>query len=205
MKTREDLNKELLYNLKNRIEVWKENKAGVNIETAENEIKLCHKVIANIEEATSIVAVRKAVHLLELYGTDQMHIAYKTGGIKEGDEIDTLLNNLNIPKSSLLKIKNTELWDECVQRLYETMGFEGKLPTHSEIKELEYQIEKLRLLGADENKIIDLEEQLNLKKCALGELTYQMQAEIPYHLSADVKHSAQQERKINAAVSKITR
>ena len=57
-----------------------------------------------------------------------MHIAYKTRGIKEGDEIDTLLNNLNISKSTLLKIKNTELWDECVQRLYETMGFEGKLP-----------------------------------------------------------------------------
>ncbi len=197
MRTREDLKKELLYNLENRVRIWSENTAGCSEQVVRSELENCNHVMQNIDEATSIVAAEEAAHLLYLYASDNMHIAYNSKGIEQGDQVDYLLNNINVPKSTLLGIRNTDLWDENVQKIYEAMGCTTVLPRHSEINALEYEIEKLKATGADRNAIIDLEEQLNLKKCALGELTSQWSAGIPYRLSEDVKRTSQMEREMH--------
>lgn len=194
MKTRDDLKKELLHSLENKIRVWSGDTTGCSESVVKSELNSSNHVMENIDEATSIVTAKEAAHLLYLYASDQMHIAYNTRGIEKGDQIDNLLHSINVPKVTLLGLRNSSLYDEYVQKLYETMGYTTILPTHNEIKDIELEIEKLRATGADDSAIIDLEEQLNLKKCALGELSSQWSCGIPIRLSDDVRRAAQIER-----------
>lgn len=195
MITREELKKELLHRLEIRVKTWSENTEGCSESLVKSELESSNNVMQNIDEATSIVAAKEASHLLYLYASDNMHILYGKGVIK-GDKIDNILSSINTPKSTLLATRNTSFWDEYVQKIYEAIGYETLLPTHTEIKGLEYEIEKLRATGANENEIINLEEQLNLKKCALGELPHQWSGGIPTYLSDNVRKACQIDREI---------
>ena len=198
MKNKEDIKNSTLFLLNNTIERIKQNKYDITEDAKERQIERYNFLISNIEEVTSIIGANEAARILYLYASDCMCIAYDTVGIEIGGEIDNFLKNINAPKEMLLSIKNTELWDQTVQKIYNLLGYDNILPTHKEIKGVEQNLERLQTSGVDNNSIIQTIEQINLKKCALGELEYQFYGGIPIKISADVKAETQRAMNINS-------
>ena len=79
-----------------------------------------------------------------------------------------------------------DYWDAQVQELYRLMGFDNELPKHNEIRKLDMMIQNKRRDNADIVEILELQKEMDLKKCALGELENQFDDDMPIIFSDDV-------------------
>ena len=87
---------------------------------------------------------------------------------------------------SIFDLNFNDYWDAQVQELYRLMGFDNELPKHNEIRKLDVMIQNKRRDNADIVEILELQKEMDLKKCALGELENQFDDDMPIIFSDDV-------------------
>ena len=182
---------ELLRDIKRGIEIW-ESSLAQNPENPhpKYEISQLQKAAENIDEATSIVAVRHINNFLDNYihtrGTFNSYIDILPLGIKSEEEMRALIGNESLESIKFIPAVR----DRLRQQIYEKMGFEGILPTHEEISRLEMAARECET----KEERLDLEEQIELKQVALAEGSSLIQGGVPYRLASDVRRKYDVER-----------
>ena len=107
--------------------------------------------------------------------------AYKLGIYNGEDEIIKSIRNI-----SAYDLNFNDYWDSKVQELYNLMGFTNKLPTHNEIRKIDILIQDKKRNNADIVEVLELKKEMDLKKCALGELENQFDDDMPIIFSEDI-------------------
>ena len=154
MRTKEDFKGTLLNDIKRGFEIW--DNAPETATLKESEIFHLQRAAENIEEATSIVAVDAINRFLNTYILQNQMAMQVTGlnlGISNEEQLQELMHGVR--PDSLRFIP--KLRDQIRQEIYEKMGFEGILPTHEEIR----QLESLRENCESEEERLEVEKKLN--------------------------------------------
>ena len=149
------------------------------------EIEKYKNIYYNYEEASSILAVHYINNLLSIYhkGGDIVHNKY-AAKLSIMDYDDEMIKK--ILDFSIFDLNFNDYWDAQVQELYRLMGFDNELPKHNEIRKLDVMIQNKRRDNADIVEILELQKEMDLKKCALGELENQFDDDMPIIFSDDV-------------------
>lgn len=149
------------------------------------EIEKYKNIYYNYEEASSILAVHYINNLLSIYhkGGDIVHNKY-AAKLSIMDYDDEMIKK--ILDFSIFDLNFNDYWDAQVQELYRLMGFDNELPKHNEIRKLDMMIQNKRRDNADIVEILELQKEMDLKKCALGELENQFDDDMPIIFSDDV-------------------
>ena len=156
-----------------------------NEEFCMKEIKKYKNIYYNYEEASSILAVYYINKLLSIYHNDKDILNNRYAAkLAIFDYDDIMLKTINTYSSFDLNFD--DYWDEKVQELYNLMGYTDKLPTHSEIRKIDILIQNKKRNGDNLTEILELQKEMDLKKCKLGELDNQFDEDMPVIFSENV-------------------
>lgn len=191
------MQEEILRKMKRHIEFWQEAAKDPKVTIAEREIRSANDIIENIQEATSIMAVRNIRSLLEAPNlefkiTHPSDFSDEIIGVNKDDEVYEIISQYHKYSSGLNPGNSFE--DEYLQKVYNALGFEGTLPTHEEIADLERELQN----ATSEAQKLKIEKEIALKKIALAEGPYG--SGFPTRLSRNVeeyynKYISEEEKK----------